>query len=122
MSDEEEPGKDEKSGLSDATKKVLSGLTAREAKILKERFGLSLDTDLSLEEVGKQFDVTRERIKQIEEKALRKLRAQRGEAPETCCSFCGKSKDEVERLIASETSAAFICGECIKAGVELLDE
>ena len=62
------------SGLQDATSNVLSGLTAREAKVLRMRFGIDMNTDHTLEEVGKQFDVTRERIRQIEAKALRKLR------------------------------------------------
>ncbi|MGH1470714.1 MAG: RNA polymerase sigma factor RpoD [Cellvibrionaceae bacterium] len=61
-------------GLTEATKDVLSGLTAREAKVLRMRFGINMNTDHTLEEVGKQFDVTRERIRQIEAKALRKLR------------------------------------------------
>ena len=61
-------------GLKEATKSVLSGLTAREAKVLRMRFGIEMNTDHTLEEVGKQFDVTRERIRQIEAKALRKLR------------------------------------------------
>jgi RNA polymerase primary sigma factor len=61
-------------GLQDATRDVLSGLTAREAKVLRMRFGIDMNTDHTLEEVGKQFDVTRERIRQIEAKALRKLR------------------------------------------------
>ena len=61
-------------GLREATKGVLGGLTAREAKVLRMRFGIDMNTDHTLEEVGKQFDVTRERIRQIEAKALRKLR------------------------------------------------
>ena len=61
-------------GLREATKEVLAGLTAREAKVLRMRFGIDMNTDHTLEEVGKQFDVTRERIRQIEAKALRKLR------------------------------------------------
>ena len=61
-------------GLREATKNVLSSLTAREAKVLRMRFGIDMNTDHTLEEVGKQFDVTRERIRQIEAKALRKLR------------------------------------------------
>ena len=61
-------------GLREATKDVLSSLTAREAKVLRMRFGIDMNTDHTLEEVGKQFDVTRERIRQIEAKALRKLR------------------------------------------------
>ena len=62
------------SGLSEAMKEVLTTLTPREAKVLRMRFGIDMNTDHTLEEVGKQFDVTRERIRQIEAKALRKLR------------------------------------------------
>jgi RNA polymerase primary sigma factor len=62
------------SGLRDATSEVLDSLTPREAKVLRMRFGIEMNTDHTLEEVGKQFDVTRERIRQIEAKALRKLR------------------------------------------------
>ena len=61
-------------GLREATREVLNSLTAREAKVLRMRFGIDMNTDHTLEEVGKQFDVTRERIRQIEAKALRKLR------------------------------------------------
>jgi RNA polymerase primary sigma factor len=61
-------------GLRETTRVVLSGLTQREAKVLRMRFGIEMNTDHTLEEVGKQFDVTRERIRQIEAKALRKLR------------------------------------------------
>ncbi|MCP3669642.1 MAG: RNA polymerase sigma factor RpoD [Gammaproteobacteria bacterium] len=61
-------------GLRESTKVMLEGLTSREAKVLRMRFGIDMNTDHTLEEVGKQFDVTRERIRQIEAKALRKLR------------------------------------------------
>jgi RNA polymerase primary sigma factor len=61
-------------GLKETTHAVLAGLTPREAKVLRMRFGIDMNTDHTLEEVGKQFDVTRERIRQIEAKALRKLR------------------------------------------------
>ncbi|EKD70451.1 MAG: hypothetical protein ACD_46C00531G0001 [uncultured bacterium] len=61
-------------GLSESVQKVLASLTPREAKVLRMRFGINMNTDHTLEEVGKQFDVTRERIRQIEAKALRKLR------------------------------------------------
>jgi RNA polymerase primary sigma factor len=61
-------------GLRKVTKDVLESLTNREAKVLRMRFGIDMNTDHTLEEVGKQFDVTRERIRQIEAKALRKLR------------------------------------------------
>jgi len=61
-------------GLGEATREILGSLTPREAKVLRMRFGIDMNTDHTLEEVGKQFDVTRERIRQIEAKALRKLR------------------------------------------------
>ena len=61
-------------GLRESTQNILAGLTTREAKVLRMRFGIEMNTDHTLEEVGKQFDVTRERIRQIEAKALRKLR------------------------------------------------
>ena len=60
--------------LREATREILGSLTSREAKVLRMRFGIDMNTDHTLEEVGKQFDVTRERIRQIEAKALRKLR------------------------------------------------
>jgi RNA polymerase primary sigma factor len=60
--------------LSETVRDVLAGLTPREAKVLRMRFGIDMNTDHTLEDVGKQFDVTRERIRQIEAKALRKLR------------------------------------------------
>ena len=60
--------------LQEVTKDILDSLTQREAKVLRMRFGIEMNTDHTLEEVGKQFDVTRERIRQIEAKALRKLR------------------------------------------------
>ena len=61
-------------GLREATLEILETLTPREAKVLRMRFGIEMNTDHTLEEVGKQFDVTRERIRQIEAKALRKMR------------------------------------------------
>ena len=68
--------------LSDKAKKVLSNLTAREAKVLQMRFGIDLSNNHSFEEVSKQFDVTREIIKAIEEKALRKLRKNDNDDPD----------------------------------------
>ena len=62
------------SGLRAVVGELLDGLTAREAKVLRMRFGIDMSSDHTLEEVGKQFDVTRERIRQIEAKALRKLK------------------------------------------------
>jgi RNA polymerase primary sigma factor len=61
-------------GLREVTREILATLTPREAKVLRMRFGIDMNTDHTLEEVGKQFDVTRERIRQIEAKSLRKLR------------------------------------------------
>jgi len=61
-------------GMREATRKILSCLTERESKVLRMRFGIDMTTDHTLEEIGKQFDVTRERIRQIEVKAIRKLR------------------------------------------------
>ena len=61
--------------LKEATQEVLARLTAREAKVLRMRFGIEMSTDHTLEDVGKQFDVTRERIRQIEAKTLKKLRS-----------------------------------------------
>ena len=63
-----------KSNLSEATTKILSTLTPREERVLRMRFGVGMNTDHTLEEVGLQFSVTRERIRQIEAKALRKLK------------------------------------------------
>ena len=60
--------------MRDVVKDILDSLTPREAKVLRMRFGVEMSTDHTLEEVGKQFDVTRERIRQIEAKALRKMR------------------------------------------------
>ena len=62
------------SGLTGATSDILDSLTEREAKVIRMRFGIGMNNDHTLEEVGKQFDVTRERIRQIEAKALRKMR------------------------------------------------
>lgn len=72
MKDFEKSLKDGK--LTEATKKILSALTAREAKVLRARFGINFEDDHYLEEVGKQFNITRQRIREIEEKALKKLR------------------------------------------------
>lgn len=113
----------EKEALKTATKKVLSGLTAREAKVLRERFGISLDSDLTLEEVGKQFDITRQRIKEVEEKALEKLKHRKEQnKKEYICSFCGKRSSEVKRMIASESSNSNICNECITECFNLIRE
>jgi len=77
--------------LRESTKDILSTLTPREAKVLRMRFGINMNTDHTLEEVGKQFDVTRERIRQIEAKALRKLR--HPSRAENLRSFIGEDND-----------------------------
>jgi len=69
------------SGLRETTRKALAGLGEREAEVLRMRFGIDMNTDHTLEEVGRQFDITRERIRQIEVKALRKLRQSSGSEP-----------------------------------------
>jgi RNA polymerase primary sigma factor len=68
-------------GLRETTRKALAGLPEREAEVLRLRFGIDTATDHTLEEVGRQFDITRERIRQIEVKALRKLRQSSGSEP-----------------------------------------
>ena len=106
---------------SEEAKKLLATLSANEAKMLRERFGDLLETTYTLEDVEKQFQVTEERIRRIEEKALRKL----GKSPpiryETKCSFCGKSASEVKRIIVWQTGAR-ICNECIASAKKKLDE
>ena len=77
--------------LRESTREILTTLTAREAKVLCMRFGIDMNTDHTLEEVGKQFDVTRERIRQIEAKALRKLR--HPSRAENLRSFLGNDDD-----------------------------
>lgn len=77
---------------------MLAGLTAREAKVLRMRFGIDMNTDHTLEEVGKQFDVTRERIRQIEAKALRKLRhPSRSEVLRSCGRLIGRPDQVLRR-------------------------
>ena len=68
--------------LTDASMKVISSLTAREAKVLRERFGIHLNSDLTLEKLGEQFAVTRRRIREIEAKALKKLRDKQDDDPD----------------------------------------
>jgi len=117
MSDDD----DNKEG-SEVSKELLKGLTAREAKVLRERFGEDAFKDHTLEEVGNQFDVTRKRIKEIEEKALKKLRGLKKQEPrELTCSFCGKKKSEVSKLIQAD-SGVTICNECLKTCIDIIDK
>ena len=116
MSDDEDNNKDK-----DNIKKILEGLTAREAKILRERFGLDFEKDHTLAEVGKQYEITRKRIKEIEAKALKKLKRLKNEKQaELTCSFCGKKKSEVKKLIQAE-SGVTICNECIKTCTDIIE-
>ena len=87
--------------LRETTHSVLAQLTPREAKVLRMRFGIDMNTDHTLEEVGKQFDVTRERIRQIEAKALRKLRH-----PSRSRSSCAASSSKTEDHGQKKTKAA----------------
>lgn len=104
----------------DKIRSILRGLTVREAKILKERFGIELSQDVDLEEIGKLFDITRKRIHEIEQKALSKLKSKKEEVES--CSFCGKPKNQVGRLISSSIKHAFICDVCIREAMGILDE
>jgi DNA-directed RNA polymerase sigma subunit (sigma70/sigma32) len=111
---------EELTDLKESTKEILLNLTAREAKILRSRFGIDFSKDNNLDDLGRQFDVTRKRIQEIEEKALKKLKATKEKVQN--CSFCGKSINEVKRMIVSEINNVFICNECIKNCGDLLDE
>ncbi len=114
---------DKESGLSESTRKLLSSLTVREAKVLRQRFGIDLSKNHSLEEVGKQFDITRKRIEEIEAKALKKLKGRKKEkrkTPDLKCSFCGKYKNEVKKLVQAD-SGVTICMECIKMCTEIIE-
>lgn len=92
-------------GLKESTRRILSELTPREAKVLRMRFGIDMNTDHTLEEVGKQFDVTRERIRQIEAKALRKLRQPR-RADQLKSFMDEEGKGAVDKGGSSSTSSS----------------
>jgi DNA-directed RNA polymerase sigma subunit (sigma70/sigma32) len=114
---------EELTDLNESTKEILLNLTAKEVKILRSRFGIDFSKDNNLDDLGRQFDVTRKRIQEIEEieeKALKKLKATKEKVQN--CSFCGKSINEVKRMIVSEINNVFICNECIKNCGDLLDE
>lgn len=124
--DDDKIGKFEKTiidgELTEVSKEILAGLTAREAKALRIRFGIDLKSDHTLEEVGKQFDVMRERIRQVEKKAMEKLKASKEKKIVPKCSFCGKPAKDVKKMIASELNHVHICDECIKSCMGLIDE
>jgi len=117
--DEEKDNKNEE--LKKALKEKLSGLTAKETETLRMRFGIDLEGDVTLEEIGNQFDETRKRIKEFEEKALKRLKNKENKL-EAKCSFCGKTTSEVEKMIASEIERANICKECILESLKLIQE
>jgi hypothetical protein len=106
----------------ESTKEILLNLTAREAEVLRSRFGINLSEDVDLENIGRQFDATRKRIKVIEENALKKLRSNRNKEQNHNCSFCDKQINDVKRMIKSEINNVYICNECIKTCGDLLDD
>ena len=106
--------------------KLLATLTPREAKVLRQRFGLNLENDPDLEELGKLFDVTRERIREIERKAKEKLTQQRSERKSSNsigkkCSFCEKNLEQTDKYVKSKTGV-FICGDCLALCNKILDD
>ncbi|GAB1263822.1 ClpX C4-type zinc finger protein [Aurantivibrio infirmus] len=111
----------DKGSLTDSSREMLARLTVHQAKILRDKYGISFKTDHTLREIGKQFEVTKERIQKIERKALKKIKTGISEvAPK--CSFCDKSTKEAKKMIASESNNTYICDECIKNCMELIDE
>lgn len=101
---------------------ILQNLTARERAALRSRFGSRLGEDCSLEDVARQFDVTRQRIRDIERKARTKLGTDVSDiSNELACSFCGKYKSEVVKMVEA-SSGARICGACIEDCLSLLQD
>ena len=119
--DDEENAKD----LSKNMKELLASLTPREAKVLRERFGINLKDDQELENIGNQFDITQERIREIEKKALAKLRNQRGQKTSSTtpkrCSFCESTLEQTDKYVESKTGV-FICRNCLDLCSKMLDE
>ena len=123
MNDDDNKFKPEElANLRESTKEILANLTVREAIALRERFGINFAKDHDLEDVGRQFEVTRKRIREIEAKALRKLKAKNEKEQNQNCSFCGKSINDAVRMVKSEINNVYICNECIKTCGDLLDE
>ncbi|MBK8817168.1 MAG: hypothetical protein IPN42_17430 [Methylococcaceae bacterium] len=124
MSDDNDqftPG--ELTDLKKSVKDVLINLTAREAKTLRSRFGIDfLKEDSNFDDLGHQFYVTRKRIQEIEENALNNLKAKNANKKDLSCSFCGKSINDVKRMIESEINKVFICNECLKNCDDLLKD
>jgi len=124
MNDEEN---DENEKKLKAIKELLGGLTPREAEVLRKRFGIELQSDADLKEIGNKFDVTRERIKEIENKALKKLSKSRGEKQPIKkskvdeCSFCGIELSSTVKYVKGK-SGVFICASCLGACGKILEE
>ena len=106
-------------------KELLASLTPREAKVLRERFGVDFKDDSDLKEIGNQFDITREKIRKVERKALTKLRHQRSQNSSATtpkrCSFCETPLKKTDKYIEGKTGV-FICRECLKLCNKILDE
>ena len=106
-------------------KELLASLTPREAKVLRERFGVDFKDDSDLKEIRNQFDITREEIRKVERKALTKLRHQRSQNSSATtpkrCSFCETPLKKTDKYIEGKTGV-FICRECLKLCNKILDE
>ena len=108
-------------------KEFVGGLTPREAEVLRKRFGVEFQIDADLKEIGNQFDVTRKRIKEIENMALKKLSKSRGEKQPIQktkveeCSFCGIELSNAVKY-AKGKSGVFICASCLEACGKILEE
>lgn len=105
----------------EVTRDILSKLTFEEAKILRDRLGFKSSSEINSDEVSAQFEVVRERIKQIEEKALKKpaLKNEFDALPK--CSFCKLRSNQVNRLISAPDSDAYICDACINECLKMLN-
>lgn len=119
MSDDD---KNNSESLAEAAKEVLANLTAREAQVLRKRFGIDISSENTLQEIAAQFDATRERIQRIEEKALKKLARKKELEALPKCSFCKLRSDQVKRLIAAPDSDVFICDGCVRECLKVLEE
>ena len=122
MSDDDEENEKD---LAKNMKELLASLTSREAKVLRERFGINLKDNQELEDIGNQFDISQEKIREVERKALTKLRHQRSQNSSATtpkrCSFCETPLKKTDKYIEGKTGV-FICRECLKLCNKILDE
>ena len=122
MSDDDEENEKD---LTKNIKELLASLTSREAKVLRERFGIDLKDDPDLKDVGNLYNITQERIREIEIKALAKLRDQRGQNTSSTtpkrCSFCESTLEQTDKYVDGKTGV-FICRNCLDLCSEMLDE